>query len=471
MVGCILQVIGRLNYEDLEFMINGDRIRAKLVSEALRRSIGRDMEVVLLVPESLVILVVDNVEEAAEFVKDTRSLEEVFYEKIRESGLIDGDFKVKVIKSAGVYSDEGSRFKIHFENSFDNIVTYLFLDLISLENSEIVVDISTGQNFYIAALLEAIRHLIVYRKLENIFHRERGPRILMSTIPPFTQGIGKKTSPPLLPVNFSEIDVKVFFEYPLRIASTGCVRTSISLGDYISKEMEDNKRNSIIQELLREFKREFDEVVKLLNLCRLSFNALKYNAPLCFYDERIINFREYDIGKVLNILKKLLEYVELKKEVSLIEEEKTLRVSRIPISRPHVVNTFLTIALYKSIKEELGELGIKGEVVLEEIVERFREVYEKLGLMLNITFLQREISNIKRVTEFLREGEEKCYRELLKEVLREEPGRPQDPKRNFFAHAGLTYDTVLVRREGGRVKVRYKGEEYENIRNYLSGQI
>jgi hypothetical protein len=43
------------------------------------------------------------------------------------------------------------------------------------------------------------------------------------------------------------------------------------------------------------------------------------------------------------------------------------------------------------------------------------------------------------------DGEELLYADVLSR-LGNRPGRPQDPKRNFFAHAGLTYDETLVRR-------------------------
>lgn len=459
----ILQIIGRFSgYDELVIKIGDETITTRLVSEAIKKSIREDAEIILYTPESLITSIIDDTEQALNYLRETHLLEKLFEEKIRENNLLEEDFKVRIIKSAGLYHERKNNYKLYFNNNLDSIITYSFIDLLKLGDANIIADISTGQNFYVIALIEALRHLLVYRKLENVFDKEHKTRFRLSTIAPVIQSVERASTPQLL--NFSEIDVKVFFEYPLKTTATQNRKTSVSIGDFISKELSKEERGKLIEKLrlVEEFKRDFSIVEELLQLCRVSFNALKYNSPLCFYESEIINLEQSYVEEASNLLVGILEYIEEKREISR-EADNTVIIRRIPVSRPTIINTFLTIALSKSITENLGQLNTKRNPKLKELEETFKKIYNKLGLQLNLTFLQKEIDNIMKASANLEDGEEKLYIELLEE----KPGGAQDPRRNFFAHAGLTYDTVLVKRELGEVKVRYTRDQYKTIRDYL----
>jgi len=457
----ILQVLGRFSgYEELDIKVVDKTITTKLVCEAIKKAVVEDAEIILYVPESLIILLIDDFEEVLDYLRNIQSLEKLFKEEVLNSNLLGEDFKLRVIKSAGLYREKSNRYKLYFDNSLNNIIIYLFLDLLTFRDARIIADISTGQNFYVIALLEALRHILTYRKLENIFNREWRTEITLSTIPPVIESGSNKRTPRL--VNFSELDVKVFFEYPLKTI-TERRKTLISLGDFISQELDEDRRVQKIGELIEKFGRDFKKIKEILQLCKISFNAIKYNAPLCFYEPEIINLKKYDVDEALNLLKRILEYVEEERRIS-IGEDNNVKIERTPLARTTIINTFLTISLFKSIRESLNHLNTKRNPTLTELRGSFDKIYSILGLQLNQTFLQREINNIIRVSDNLKDGEEKLYGELLGE----QPGRPQDPKRNFFAHAGLTYDTVLVRKELGEVRVRYEEEQFKKIREYLS---
>jgi CRISPR-associated protein Csx1 len=464
----IIQVLGRLSgYRDLNIIVSNRMVRARLVSEAIRRSIEGDWEILLYIPESLVTYVANDPHEAASYIENPRSLEEVFREKIRESGLLEGDFSVKIVRSAGLYVGEGRDYRIQFVNDLDSIITYLFLDLLELGEADIIADISTGQNFYVVALLEALRHLLVYRKLEHILDGHRLSFKISTITPPAT---ARDEGPPEpQPVDFSEIDVKVFFEYPFRSTPRGAGKI-VSLGDYVSKNLNEDIRNGIIRELVERFSEPFEKLKDLLNTCRIAFNALKHNAPLCFYHREIINLNDLSVDEALNLLKSILNHIESRKRVSIEKDERLVKVERIMVSRFNVVNTFLAIALFKSLQEKLGGLSAIRSPTLSEIEESFKRIYNALGLQLNTVFLSKEISDLRRAAEYLCDGEELLYAEVLSR-LGNKPGRPQDPKRNFFAHAGLTYDETLVRRDDGEVRVRYQEDCYGKIKGYLEAPL
>lgn len=460
--GCVMQIIGKFHYEDVIFTVDSEEIRAKLASEAIKKTIAKNADMILYVPESLVTQIANDVDEAAKYIEDPQSLEEAAREKIREKLSVKEDFKVKIIQSAGVYFGENQKYKVEFANTLDNIIVYLFLDLLGIRDSEIFIDISTGQNFYIVALLEAARHLLVHKKLEKIFDRKYTPRVRTSTITPYAQVKGRESAPTKLPIHFSEIDVKVFFEYPLKttMRRRGC--DLVSIGDYLSPKLKDAERGELTRELYRKFGKDYNKVKALARLCMLAYNAFKYNTPLCFYGKGIINLNECDADEAFQILIKILGEIESMRKV--VVEGDTLSVTRVPLCRGPIINTLLTLALFKSIKENLNDLNEKEAVNLAEFREKFKNIYEALGLQLNSIFLQKEINNIEMLSVALKDGEEKSYGELLEHP----PGGAQDAKRNFFAHAGLTYDAVLVKREDGEIKIRYDPAKYEIIKDYLS---
>lgn len=463
MAGYIIQVIGKFQYEDLILGVDSDEVKAKLASEAIKKSIAKTADIILLVPESLVTLMADDVDMAAEYIGNPRLLERVTREEILREPLIKEGFEVRLVESTGVYFGKNQKYRVEFENTLDNIIIHLFLYLISLRDSDIFIDVSTGQNFYVVALLEAVRHLIVYRKLENIFNRMYSRRVKISTMTPYTRVGGGEARQDKLPLRISEMDVKVFFEYPMKATFYRGGRASVSVGDYVSRELNEAERKEIIGELVKKFGKDFEDVVKkLLNLCMRAYNALRYNTPLCFYGRQIIDLSECDAEKALKALRELVMEIESRKKITI--EGNCLKVSRIPMSRGAVINTALTAALFKSIKENLGHLNEREAVALTEFEGTFKEIYESLGLQLNLTFLQREISNIRRLSASLGEDEEKVYGKMLEEP----PKGAQDPRRNFFAHSGLTYDAVYVKKEGGEIKIRYIPEKSEEIKSYLS---
>lgn len=250
----ILQVVGKFSgYEELNLAIEGREFKSKLVSEALKKSIAEDAEIILYVPESMVTSIAEDVVEAYNYIKDIKQLEKEFQKQIVENHLIEEEFKVRIIRSAGLYPGINHRYRVYFINDLDTIIVYLFHDLLSLKATKIFVDISTGQNFYVVALLEALRHLLVYKKLQNLFWKERDTEIKLSTIPPVIPTKDKQAV--TQHVNFSKVDVKVFFEHPFRTTTT------ISLGGFISRYPNEEtlntriKYNQRIRERLRKDKR------------------------------------------------------------------------------------------------------------------------------------------------------------------------------------------------------------------------
>jgi hypothetical protein len=148
-------------------------------------------------------------------------------------------------------------------------------------DGNVFIDISIGHNVYVYSLLEALRSIIVYSKLKALLQDSYGLKVSIASSPPiFTKGLSVN-------VEFHDYDVKAFFELPLK------KDYSISVGDFLHDK-------SIINELLREFKAQnidLDPLKHDLELLRKSFNALKYNVPLVFFNSNILNLEETSINK------------------------------------------------------------------------------------------------------------------------------------------------------------------------------
>lgn len=74
--------------------------------------------------------------------------------------------------------------------------------------------------------------------------------------------------------------------------------------------------------------------------------------------------------------------------------------------------------MFKSIREKLGRLN--EDVELDEFEETFRDVYDSLGLQINTTFLEKEVHNIRKLTDDLKDGK-KSYTKTFSRSHRREP--------------------------------------------------
>jgi len=85
--------------------------------------------------------------------------------------MVEGAFgaRARLVAAQGLGGYRGS-FEAFFENHFDNVVAFLFLDFLGALKGleELVLDVSTGLNVYVAALLEAARAFVVYSRHQCI---------------------------------------------------------------------------------------------------------------------------------------------------------------------------------------------------------------------------------------------------------------------------------------------------------------
>jgi hypothetical protein len=123
-----------------------------------------------------------------------------------------------------------------------------------------------------------------------------------------------------------------------------------------------------------------------------------------------------------------------------------------------VITAALSMYLSKvmeSVKSTGGRLG--------RILEVMRRVYRDQRLGLNSYVLEYEADQIyEAVNKGMGPGEKRLLKDLLKLKGSE------NPKRNFFAHAGLIADYTYVRRtEDGDVVLEYEANRLKEIMNWV----
>ena len=423
MTTAILQVLGDpKGYKTLRYVIDGKEYKECLSSLAIYewlKDCGKDAEIILLVPDSLITKIESDIDRAVELLKDR----EMFRERILE--LLDGvEADVLMIPSVGIYS---GKYTAHFEGSVENTIIYIFKELVRRNIDEIYADVSTGQNIYTTSMLEALRKYVTYRKLRYILQGESGISLKLAYVPPiFVEGQEVN-------VELHDFDVKAFFSLPKLNPKDICV-----------------DRDKRI-ELQRKYGEFFDELSKDLKTLKMAFNAVKYNVPLVFYHPEILNLdidtRDKE-SKLLNILE------ELEESRKIIAEGNKLIVKRNVLNGTNVVNTFFALALLSSIIDFWRERIDEPE--LNSILKTFKELYENLGLDVNARFLERDIRGIEERAEEL--SGEKLLLDLYAIGNDQKPKKSSDPKRNFFAHSGFLKEITRVRREEDRILLRYDVE-------------
>jgi hypothetical protein len=324
---------------------------------------------------------------------------------------------------------------LEFDNSIGNISSYVLVELteISDRDEELIFCSSTGHNAY---LMEVQMALSVYRAYRAFVDQAsgdggQGSFVLETAFHP-DPSVGNEVTVELEPTHH-----RAFFDLPELRGQLVADRTdrAIELGKRV---------HGLVEEMTGEW-----------NRARLAFNAVRYNAPL------VLNYLEEPDGrKMLRLLREAMEVIEEAR--SFVIEGSTLRLRRFRVDRGEVSGWVITAALsmylskvMESVKSTGGRLG--------RILEVMKRVYRDQRLKLNSYVLEYEADQIY---EAVKEGRVLGEKSLLKDLLKLKGS--ENPKRNFFAHAGLLADYTYVRRtEDGDVVLEYDANRLKEIMSWV----
>ena len=455
----LIYQIGRLDagaFNPIKFAVNGKEYTALLSSFALKQSFlenGEDAKVILIYPISLFLnknapQIVNIPEDFKQTIESVLKNENErfnylsnpypYFEQHPHSKEANGFI---VIHSIGQY--EG----IKFSATLEELILEIFIDMVKRYQdelfSELYLDISSGQNIYISALLEAGRLFLTFYKLQNFNLKENGLKVFITfsdpIVPPYNRTFQVHK-------DFC-LEVKTFFSFPEKPNQNNLKDAYSKFAkDLVGKDKE-----------LRPFKRQ---LTKLFTHGYFFYSAIKNNTPLVLYTWEYHQEEEIDrgIADLINLVYQRL-YKDYQKTPGL----------KFDLFR----KAFLMLSIYKGIVKVLKEYKIykKEEVGLEELARNFRDenqsLYNCFELKQNREYFSHEYSNT-----FEREGERGGIKDkipehyvLLRELIKGESDEIKP--RNFIAHCGFERNCVYIRRQGAQVFVKYGSEVLSRIEEIL----
>jgi hypothetical protein len=143
----------------------------------------------------------------------------------------------------------------------------------------------------------------------------------------------------------------------------------------IEELLKDKENKELRKEISTNFENEKVEFIKLINETKIAYNAIRYNVPLAYFDDKIVSF-EIDEEEVLNELRNVLRYITEGKKEQLRKDEGTIVIKRPSVEKTLFANLLLTVAFHKALKEFKGRL--KKSLLLVLFLKNLNRFTKKL---------------------------------------------------------------------------------------------
>lgn len=445
----------------------------ELSSFALReflKSQGIDSKVVLIYPVSIVLneglgnanFDEDLKNELREIFKNPSSylknpndfIERIPLEKARDEKII--------IHSLGTYLKENP---IELDSSYDDIVLEILLDMIKRYLKGTVdifyIDISSGHNIYISAMIEASRHFVVFTRLRHWIHKERIPKVYLVFSDPILGSAATSFDIHIQPQIY-----KAFFSSP--ITREDVISKNFSFLKNIYEEINNNGKGNLVDlqkqqvQLVRQNRKSLREKLEMFVYI---FSAIKNNIPLYIY-----YLPYHTISDIEEELEKLINYAESKLNQGYLNSPK--------LDKGAYLKAILSLGFYMGLVDVLKVFGVTSfdqdtGLDLKVLKEGFEKIYEIFTLPMNNVMLGNEISNdSEKIEKWILEKGSFNYWEKLLKILYPEKQLSSCDERNYFAHSGFEGNVTDVRFDGKNIFVRYTEDiKFETINNWLKSRV
>jgi CRISPR-associated protein Csx1 len=440
--------VGRFdkNYnKDINFIIDDKTYKAKLSSISLKNYFQKQPKLILIYPVSIMYnqSALQNNDEFSQIISEKISnyLEnpkEVL--KVHPHNKDADDFLV--IHSIGEYKLFSNIEK--FEGTYDDIVLAILCDMIKRlleeknKENEFYIDISSGHNIYVSAMLEALRHFSVFSKLLNWQNKKLIPKTYITFSDPILGSSAKEFK-----IHIQELRFKVFFSSPVS-----------------KNDIDKNKKDRISKKLYENNKERKNKLDEFFEKFIILYSAIKNNTPLVLY-----HFEYNKHNEIINFIKEIIEEIENKLSNNWRKSPS--------LSKDDYLKIILSLGFYAGIVEVLENKNIKKYdfekgVGLDEIKHKAKCIYEIFNLNPLIHILGHEIYNLK-------EGKDEKGKKLIEKVS--EKWEKLDKylygegnsfkERNFIAHAGFERNITEVRKENNQLYFRYDSKFNEEIKSCL----
>lgn len=417
----IYQVLGKLNYDDVNYIIDNEEYENyKLSSEVLLRHYNYD-KIVLVCPISID----EKDEKIVEVLPKSKDKIEILH-----------------VHAIGRYNNK------EYKSSPVNISLQIFTYMLSNNDDEIIIDISTGYNLYTFALIEAARFFSTFNRLKDkiIYRTNLNKEYAKVAI---CEPVIKESNNIPNQIFVESLKVHSFFSLPIKCLNNYKLRNHIDsrgLTDDTSKEI-DMKYNLLNK-----------EIKKVLENAIMAYNAIRYNTPLAFSILKLDD--EQEIIKLLSNLNDFCNKIlTIKKDNNKIYMERS------------IYDLYLSLAIYYSIIQNIKEIKTKSlnnTIETLDDLKNFMELYNLLELNLNSLFLDRDLNEIEYKSSSLNDKEV-----LLKQIYSSDDNKENtmpksgNEKRNFFAHSGLESTLCKIYKKDGKIYIKYIEEKINFIKKWL----
>ncbi|ADQ42008.1 CRISPR-associated protein DxTHG [Caldicellulosiruptor acetigenus I77R1B] len=366
--------------------------------------------------------------------------------------------ELKVIHSIGsyIYGKKGEEPKeIQFDSAYSDIVLEIFLDMLEryLKKeepvSEVYVDISSGHNIYVSALLEALRHFATFMNLSCWLVKSKRPKLFAAICAPILPG-----NKNVYNIYIEDQQFIVFFESPIKLSDIENIKEKITA--------------------------EFTDYLKeVLERFLLVFSAIKNNIPLYLFDR----YTEIDsLNSVYNLLLEIIKYLNARISKNYKSSPK--------LDRRMWVKIINSLGFYIGIIENLRAYKIfpvvseKG-VMVKDIEKKIKNIYEKFGLTNIFDILEVELNKLGRPKESKGGGNriedliensalENIFQQKKRSILKTYQDDKERLQRNFFAHCGLEENFIEVEKKNNDIYVKYSDgipEIRDIIKEFLLNRV
>ncbi|ADQ41977.1 CRISPR-associated protein, MJ1666 family [Caldicellulosiruptor acetigenus I77R1B] len=335
----------------------------------------------------------------------------------------------------------GEYLGISLDANYDDIVLEILFDMIERylkgELEELYLDISSGHNIYISAILEAARHFAVFSHLVNWIDDTKSPKIYITFSDPIIGSSAKSFE-----IHIQQQRFTAFFSSPIK--SKEAADYNFSFLREIYPDPNNNSKGSEAVKLKQQAREKRKKLKEKIEMFCLLFSAIKNNVPLYLY------YQHYHSAD------------EIKEEIfKLIDHAKARLCSdyqKSPnLNKRAYIDAVLSLGFYIGIVNVLEKYNVTmfchdTGIDIETVKNSFSEIYLIFRLHTNIVMLGNEVSNTQEKLKQI--GDISTWTGLYRIIDPDKSAGEIDP-RNFFAHSGFERNATEVRTENDRVLVRY----------------
>uniref|UniRef100_A0A832MNH8 TIGR01897 family CRISPR-associated protein n=1 Tax=Pseudothermotoga hypogea TaxID=57487 RepID=A0A832MNH8_9THEM len=439
------------------FSVDGRIYTESLSGMALKRALsdeGKQTKLVLIYPVSAVF---------SNTMQPPKDLEQYFRfpkEYLKEEFLQENVDDLFVIHSLGTYMYFDR--EVTFDVKYDDIVLEIFFELVKRylqeKPEDIYVDVSTGHNISVVALVEAVGHFLNFLAFLHT-DREKVPRVFQAFSDPI---IDNRSS--IFKIHVQPIEHQFHFSSPLL---SYMEKNGVKRDDRLNVLKKALKDKAFAEESV-EMRTAKRELTSMLLKSVLVFLSISRSLPLpLYYFDRVdtldpaINANLDDPDTVKNRLLAFVDYTlqRLQRDYS----------RSLGLDKEFLIAVVNELALYAGLVSMLFENDIKSfdrekGLAFELLCEKFGQILKKLKIE-SILFGS-ETSNLKNRFKNVKHLDRWISMSVVYDSDEQMDSKPD--QRNFYAHIGLERTITEVRFEGKEVYLRYREDApFKTIFKYV----